>query len=145
MPLDIFTRTTMAAATALKVAVLGPAGQCGSCVVDELLARGHIVTGMSRNPPKTWKAAAADSKNKGAYSAKPIDIWDKEALTAAFSGGFDAIVAAYAPPLNDLSLLYETGVEGQSLIKTALLDSDHEGSIIMIGREREKKTSSAQD
>ncbi|KAI0127394.1 hypothetical protein BJ170DRAFT_625221 [Xylariales sp. AK1849] len=121
----------MAPKTALKVAVLGPAGQCGSCVVDELLARGHTVVGISRNPPKTWETSDSDAKNK--YTASPVNIRDTKALASAFSGGFDAIVCAYSAPLKDLSALYEEGVEGHTLIKSALLNSEHEGPIIIIG------------
>ncbi|KAK1762682.1 NADH(P)-binding-domain-containing protein, partial [Phialemonium atrogriseum] len=116
----------MATATPLKVAVLGPAGQCGSCVVDELLSRGHTVVGISRNPPEDWKS------NSG-YSSVPVDIQDTKKLSKVFSAGFDAIVSAYAPPLADLSKVYETGVEGHGKIKMALLESSHEGQIIVIG------------
>lgn len=124
----------MAHSVPLKVAVIGPAGQCGSCVVDELLARGHNVVGMSRNPPKEWQhTIGSDTKAMTTYTARPVDIRDTKALKSAFSDGFDAIVCAYAAPLNDLSVLYETGVEGHGLIKTALLESDHAGPIIIIG------------
>lgn len=45
----------------LTVAVLGPKGQCGQCVVDELLSRGHNAIGISRDPPKEWKTAPPNS------------------------------------------------------------------------------------
>lgn len=116
----------MSIKTSLKVAVLGPTGQCGSCVVDELLSRGHTVVGISRNPPKGWKGNER-------YSAVPVDIQDTEKLAKAFSAGFDAIVCAFSPSLSDLSTTYENGVEGHGRIKTALLRSDHTGSFIVIG------------
>ncbi|RYC79714.1 hypothetical protein BFJ63_vAg17401 [Fusarium oxysporum f. sp. narcissi] len=121
----------MAPSKPLTVAVLGPTGQCGSCVVDELVLRGHNVVAISRNPPEKWKTAPPGTK--GNYIAKPVDIHDTEKLTAAFSGGLDAVVVAYAPPLAKLSELYENGVEGHRLIKTALLKSDLEGEAIIIG------------
>lgn len=113
----------------LKVAVLGPSGQCGQCVVDELLSRGHNVVGISRNPPKTW---GTDIKT-GSYSAQSVDLHDTPSLVRAFSDGFDAIVCAFAPPLSDMASLYEKGVEGHAAIKTALLASDHSGSFLIIG------------
>lgn len=112
----------------LKVAVIGPSGQCGHCVVDELLSRGHRVVGISRNPPKTWAGDKA-----GDYSGLNINIHEKSSLTSAFSDGFDSIVCCFAPPLNDLSTLYEKGVEGHAAIKAALLASDHSGSFIVVG------------
>lgn len=116
----------MSTTTPLKVAVLGPTGQCGSCVVDELLSRDHTVVGISRNPPQEWKGNER-------YSAVPVDIQDTDKLAKAFSAGFDAIVCAFSPSLSDLSTTYENGVEGHGRIKTALLRSDHTGTFIVIG------------
>ncbi|ROW02142.1 hypothetical protein VSDG_02373 [Cytospora chrysosperma] len=113
----------------LKVAVLGPSGQCGQCVVDELLSRGHNVVGISRNPPKTW----GTNLKTGSYSSQSVDLHDTASLVRAFSDGFDAIVCAFAPPLSDMASLYEKGVEGHAAIKTALLASDHSGSFLIIG------------
>ncbi|KAF4442096.1 nad-dependent epimerase dehydratase [Fusarium acutatum] len=115
--------------SALTVAVLGPKGQCGKCVVDELLERGHNFNGISWDPPKEWKTASPNSR--GSYTAKLIDIQDTKGLAAAFSDGLDAVVA-FAPPLSDLSELYELGVEGHRLTKTALLASGLESEIIII-------------
>ncbi|KAL4932415.1 NADH(P)-binding-domain-containing protein [Aspergillus undulatus] len=118
----------MAVKKSLKVAVLGPTGQRGSCVVDELLSRGYQVVGISRNPPTTWKGS-----RDALYTGIRIDINNTEELSSAFSDGFDTIVCAFAPPLSDLTSTYEAGVEGHGRIKKALLDSTHEGTFIVIG------------
>lgn len=111
----------------LRVAVLGPKGQCGSCVVDELLARGHSVVGISRSPPKTWTTS-------GEYAGIPCDFGDIRALSRILSeGGFDAVVSAFAPPLVDLKAVYSVGVEGHGNIKMAVLRSTYRGPLIIIG------------
>ena len=117
----------------LKVAVLGPTGQCGSCVVDELLSRGHYVVGISRNPPKTWKGSSTSNSSHQSYEAIPVNLHDTAKLSHVFSSGFDAIVCAFAPPISDMSTAYENGVEGHGRVKTALLRSSHEGAFIVIG------------
>lgn len=70
----------MAPGKQLKVAVIGATGYAGSHVCLELIARGHQVTGLSRNPDKL-----GSHKN---YLTKSIDL-DKtsiEDLVGAFSG-----------------------------------------------------------
>jgi putative NADH-flavin reductase len=107
----------MMATKSLKVAVIGPTGQCGSCVVDELLSRGHQVVGISRNPPMTWKMG-----ENMPYTGVPVHIHDTD---RSLSKGFDAIVCAFALPLSDLTATYEIGVEGHGKIRLALLNSAH--------------------
>lgn len=116
----------------LKVGVIGPNGQCGSCVVDELLMRGHTVVGISRNPPKHWKGSA-----NAHYSSISIDIHrENKRLIEAFSSQFDAIICAFGPGLSDLDKVYMDAVEAHGRIKTALLASDHTGPFIIIGMYR---------
>ncbi|EQB48932.1 hypothetical protein CGLO_11774 [Colletotrichum gloeosporioides Cg-14] len=110
----------------LRVAVLGPKGQCGSCVVDELLSRGHSVVGLSRNPPREWQTP-------GDYKAESVDFNSINDLSAALSRGYDAIVCAYGPPLGNLRAIYYECVETHARIKSALLRSKHRGSFIVIG------------
>lgn len=111
-----------------KVAVLGPNGQCGHCVVDELLARGHVVVGISRNPPKTWS-------KPGQYSSIAVDFGDIKTLSTVLSeGDFDAVVSAFGPPLSDMKQVYRLGVEGQGNIKMAILRSTYRGPLILIGK-----------
>lgn len=111
----------------LRVAVLGPKGQCGQCVVDELLSRGHTVVGISRSPPKSWP-------KQGEYSAIACDYGDIEKLSAILTaGGFDCVVSAFAPPLLDFKDVYRLGVEGHGNIKMAILKSSYRGPFIIIG------------
>lgn len=110
----------------LKVAVIGPKGQCGSCVVDELLSRGHSVVGISRNPPAKWATA-------GDYTPHAVDLHDTDMFAKTLSQGYDAIVCAYGPPLAKLDEIYEHCVEGHAKIKEAILKSTHSGGLIIIG------------
>lgn len=110
-----------------KVAVLGPKGQCGQCVVDESLSRGYSVVGISRSPPKTWRTP-------GDYSAITCDFSDIRSLSNILSeGGFDAVVSAFAPPLTDMKAVYRLGVEGHGYIKMAIMRSSYRGPFIIIG------------
>ncbi|KAF4120102.1 hypothetical protein GMORB2_3513 [Geosmithia morbida] len=111
----------------LKVGVLGPKGQCGQCVVDELLSRNHSVVGISRSPPSTWPKT-------GDYSSIAVDFSDTATFSSVLSeGGFDAVVSAFGPPLNDLKDVYRLGVEGHGNIKMAILKSSFRGPFIIIG------------
>jgi putative NADH-flavin reductase len=113
---------------ALKVGVIGPKGQCGSCIVDELLDRGHNVIGLSRSPPKTWK----DAGNR--YSAIAVDVTNARAFSQVLSSGeFDAVVCAFSPPLDDLHAAYRVCCEGHAKIKDAVLNSTFDGMFIVIG------------
>ncbi|KAK1673935.1 hypothetical protein BDP55DRAFT_730084 [Colletotrichum godetiae] len=114
----------------LRVAVIGPRGQAGSCVIDELLTRGHAIVGVSRNPPKQWKHLTGD----GMYSSTSVDIFtEQKKLIDIFSSDFDAIVCAFGPSLTNLARVYEDGVEAHGRIKTALLASTYEGPFIIVG------------
>ncbi|KAF4775362.1 NAD-dependent epimerase dehydratase [Colletotrichum scovillei] len=114
----------------LRVAVIGPKGQAGSCVVDELLTRGHAVVGVSRNPPKQWRQGTGD----GSYTSTSVDIYtEQKKLIDIFSSDFDAIVCAYGPSLANLDTVYEDGVEAHGRMKTALLASTHDGPFIIVG------------
>lgn len=113
---------------ALRVAVLGPKGQCGQCVVDELLSRGHSVVGISRSPPKTWPQT-------GNYDSVAVNFGDIESFSSILSeGGFEAVVCAFAPPLHDLRDVYRVGVEGHGNIKMAIMKSSYRGPLIIIGQ-----------
>ena len=111
----------------LRVAVLGPKGQCGQCIVDELLSRGHTVVGISRSPPKSWP-------KEGEYSAISCDYGNIEKLSTILTeGGFDCVVSAFAPPLENLNDVYRVGVEGHGNIKMAILRSSYRGPFIIVG------------
>lgn len=113
----------------LRVAVIGPKGQSGSCVVDELLTRNHDVVGVSRNPPKEWNGTG-----NGSYTSISVDIYtEQNKLIEIFSSDFDAIVCAFGPSLANLANVYMDGVEAHGRIKTALLASTHQGPFVIIG------------
>jgi putative NADH-flavin reductase len=113
---------------ALRIAVLGPKGQCGQCVVDELLSRGYSVVGISRTPPETWPKT-------GDYSSIAVDFSDTKTFSSILSeGDFNAVVSAFAPPLQDLKDVYRLGVEGHGNIKMAILKSSYRGPFIIIGQ-----------
>lgn len=116
----------------LRVAVIGPKGQCGQQCVNELLLRGHQVVGISRLPPETWPSKP-ELHSEGKYSSLAIDISNTKGLSEAFSQNFDAIICAYGPPLADLNKVFESAVEAHGQIKIALLSSKHEGPFIFIG------------
>ena len=86
------------------------------------------MTGISRKPPKTWPKTA-----EGSYRGISADLADRSSFSQTLSGGYDAIVCAYGPPLNDISKVYSLCVEAHCNIKEALLASDHEGELIIVG------------
>lgn len=110
----------------LKVAVIGPKGQCGQPIVDELLSRGHSVVGISRNPPTKWN-------QPGDYTSVKLDLEDVKHTAAVFSQGYNAIVSAYGPPLANINRVYLSCAEAQGKIKSALLSSTHTGPFVIIG------------
>ncbi|KAJ5958796.1 uncharacterized protein N7479_005946 [Penicillium vulpinum] len=113
----------------LRVAVLGPKGQCGQCVVDELLSRGHHVVGISRSPPKVWPKATPEQ-----FSSIACDFSDIKSLSSILSdGGFNAVISAFGPPLTDMKDVYRLGVEGHGNIKMAVIRSTYRGPFIIIG------------
>lgn len=66
----------------LKILVAGATGRQGGAVVDELLARGHVVRGMTRKP---------DGRKAQALAARGIEVvqgdyGDPESLAAALQG-----------------------------------------------------------
>jgi len=70
----------MASGSHLKVAVIGSTGYAGSHTCIELLARGHHVSGISRNPGKIGKHPN--------YIGKSVDLEKAsiEELVEAFRG-----------------------------------------------------------
>jgi len=69
----------------MKVAVIGASGVRGSKIVDELLARGHDVTGIVRHPEKL--------PAKPKLAAKKGDVSDQAGLAQLLTG-HDAVVSA---------------------------------------------------
>ncbi|KAF4554488.1 Hypothetical protein D9617_4g002430 [Elsinoe fawcettii] len=72
------------------VGVLGPSGMGGSHVVVELIARGHRVVGISRNPGKLGQHPL--------YEPRPVDLEQGSVPDiAATLTGIDVLVCGYGP------------------------------------------------
>lgn len=69
----------------MKIALIGITGRVGSRVADELLKRGHQVTGIARNP--------ADVIAQPGLTVQQGDATDPAALTPLLTG-HDAVVSA---------------------------------------------------
>ncbi len=74
----------------MNIALYGATGKSGHAILTELLARGHKVTAIVRNPAKLAAQPNLTIKQGTVDSAAEI---------AAAIPGFDAVVSAYAPPL----------------------------------------------
>jgi putative NADH-flavin reductase len=69
----------------MKVAVIGATGRAGSCIVEELLRRGHQVTAIARHADKLPARAG--------LTVRPANADHRQAL-AALLEGHDAVVSA---------------------------------------------------
>jgi nucleoside-diphosphate-sugar epimerase/phosphohistidine swiveling domain-containing protein len=96
----------------MHVLVTGASGDFGSCIVPEILARGHHVTGLSRG---------VHSLPSTDYHHVSADIRDADALTAAMDG-IDAVVhlAWTTHPLHDAEATRAVDVGGTQAIVTAM-------------------------
>ena len=83
----------------MKVALIGATGRGGSCILDELVSRGHEVTAIARNIDKL---GARDG-----ITARRGDIADREGLTALLRGHDAAISAVQFLP-NDMRGLIDS-------------------------------------
>lgn len=80
----------------MNIAVIGATGNAGSRIVDELLRRGHSVTGIARNPDKL--------KGRPGITPKTGDVFDRPGL-AKLIEGHDAVVSAVHFLASDPALL----------------------------------------
>lgn len=71
----------------MKVILYGATGKAGSRILKELIARGHGVTAVARNPEKL----RPDVKSKQG------DLGNVDAIASVIAGA-DAVVSAYGPP-----------------------------------------------
>lgn len=94
----------------MKVAVIGITGMTGGPVAEELLSRGHHVTGISRNP---LGVAARDG-----LWLHPADVMDIKRLGEAIAG-HDVVVIAYSPGHGMGPQIYKYCVEAAWRIKRA--------------------------
>ncbi|MFT4154392.1 NAD(P)-dependent oxidoreductase [Parafilimonas sp.] len=70
----------------MKVALIGASGFVGKAILNELLSRGHFVTGIVRHPEKI-----ASQKN---LTLAKADAFDEGAIANAVKG-HDAVISAY--------------------------------------------------
>jgi putative NADH-flavin reductase len=70
----------------MKIALIGPTGFVGSAVLKELLARGHEVLAVARDPAKLAPQAG--------LAVRQADVLQADAVAAAVQGA-DAVVSAY--------------------------------------------------
>ena len=96
----------------MHVMVTGASGDFGSCIIPEILARGHEVVGLSRRthclPSPRYRHVSAD-------------IRDADAVTAAMSG-VDAVVhlAWTTHPMHDIEATRAIDVGGTQAVVTAM-------------------------
>ena len=77
----------------MEIAIYGATGNAGSRILKELVARGHRVTAIVRDPAKVPQLGSE-------VSVKQDDLSDPRKIAAAVNGA-QAVVSAYAPPQND--------------------------------------------
>jgi putative NADH-flavin reductase len=70
----------------MKLALIGPTGFVGSAVLAEALARGHVVTALSRDPGKLAPRAG--------LNVVACDVLDPAQVAAAVAGQ-EAVISAY--------------------------------------------------
>lgn len=96
----------------MHVMVTGASGDFGSCIIPEILARGHAVVGLSRRP---------HSLQSPLYRHVSADIRDADALAAAMSG-IDAVVhlAWTTHPMHDVEATRAIDVGGTQAVVAAM-------------------------
>jgi len=77
----------------MKVALYGATGNSGSRILKELIARGHQVTAIVRDPAKLPEPGPG-------VVVKRDDLTEPKKIAAAINGA-EAVVSAYAPPQDD--------------------------------------------
>jgi len=92
----------------MKIAVIGITGMIGAPLADELLGRGHQVTGISRNASKV--------PARRGLSLRAADIMDMNQLADAIAG-HDVVVTAYSPGHGMGPQIYKDSVEAVWRIK----------------------------
>jgi putative NADH-flavin reductase len=94
----------------MNVVVYGATGNSGSEIVKELLTRGHKVTAVAR---KVGSLEAADR-----LTVKTDDLSNVDAIAAIIKGA-DAVVSAYAPPVDDTDALISVTEREIAAVKKA--------------------------
>ena len=91
----------------MKLFLIGATGNIGSCIRDEALARGHLVTGMTRD--------AARLSPRPGLSVHRGDALDRSALAAAIRG-HDAVVVAHGSMPDDPNIGPNTTLAAVSIL-----------------------------
>jgi hypothetical protein len=80
----------------MHIALYGATGKSGSRILAELLTRGHQVTAIVRDPSKL--------EGRTGLTVVQGDVSSAQSIVEKIKGA-DAVVSAYAPPLNDTDQL----------------------------------------
>ena len=94
----------------MNILLIGATGFVGRATLNELTARGHRVTAVSRHP-----AAVGSQAN---VVAEPVDVLDTGALASAIAG-HDAVVSAYNSGWTNPDL-YDEFLRGSASIQLAV-------------------------
>jgi putative NADH-flavin reductase len=108
----------------MKVSLIGASGFVGSNILEELLNRGHEVTGIVRDAAKVKQSNAK-------LAVKEVDVLNTEALTAAIEGA-DVVISAYNAGWTNPNL-YHDFVAGSEAIQKAVKASDVNRLIVIGG------------
>lgn len=81
----------------MNIALIGATGRGGSCILDELVSRGHQVTAIARNVDRIGV--------RNGVAARQGDVADGPGLTALLRGHHAAISAVQFLPNNMLGLM----------------------------------------
>jgi len=90
----------------MKIALIGATGFVGTAVLEELIARGHAVTALSRNPSSLSPGPS--------LTVRALDAYDVDAVASAVHG-HDAVVSAFNPGWSAPEL-YELFMKGSDAI-----------------------------
>lgn len=90
----------------MKIALLAATGRAGLTILAELVARGHSVVAVARNPSKLPKPLP------GTVQVVRDDLGDAERL-AQIIAGVDAVVSAFGPATSDPRFTTDTSYTDQ--------------------------------
>ncbi|MBS7662126.1 NAD(P)-dependent oxidoreductase [Pseudomonas lalucatii] len=107
----------------MNIALIGASGFVGAAVLQEALNRGHLVTGLVRQPQKLPAHSA--------LNAVAADAYDTEALAAALRG-HDAVVHAFNPGWGQANIR-ERFVQGTRAIYAATRQADIQRLLVVGG------------
>ena len=97
----------------MKIVLYGATGNSGSRILTELLARGHEVVAVSRDPSKLASQAGVIVRR---------DDLTEVANTTEILRGADAVVSAYVPPQDDTDAVLGVTRRQIEAVRTAWVD-----------------------